>query len=247
MKLIENPNLPYNRVKTVLLSGEYKEIIEEINKLNISTITTSACEQLPKGEQYHADMQAVHINNEIMVLNECKELIDKLIKNDINVNKTNVNVQNKYPFNVLLNCVMLDKFVIMNKKTVSIEIYNLCEKINKDIVNVNQGYTKCSTALIRDNAIITSDNGIYNECKKHKIDVLKIKSGYIDLPNYDYGFIGGTCTLIDKNNLLFTGNIKKHPDYELIKSYCLNYNVYLNTLTNNNLIDIGGILPLSYE
>ncbi len=246
MNLIDTPNLPTKRVKKLLISGEYEDLIKEINSLKIKTITTSACESLPVGEQYHADMQAIHIEDKIIVLKECTNLLDKLNKYNVMYSKTNVDIKSKYPYNVLLNCVILKDYVILNSKTVYSEILEICEKINKTVVDVNQGYTKCSTAIINDNAIITADSSIYKACKNHKIDVLKIAPGYISLPKFNYGFIGGCCGLIDKNTLIFTGNIKTHPDYNNIFAFCKNYNVDFISLTNKNLLDVGGIIPLSY-
>ena len=75
--------------------------------------------------------------------------------------------------------------------------------------------------------------------------MLKIQKGFISLPGYDYGFIGGCCGKLSKNILAFTGKIESHPDYNNIKDFCRNYNVNVLSLTNDDLLDIGGILPIA--
>ena len=62
----------------------------------------------------------------------------------------------------------------------------------------------------------------------------------------DYGFIGGSSFKYNRNTLVFTGNIKLHPDYESIKSFAQNYNVELLSLTENTMIDIGSIIPIDW-
>ena len=76
------------------------------------------------------------------------------------------------------------------------------------------------------------------------MDVLLIRKGYIELPGVDYGFIGGSSFKYNRNTLVFTGNIKLHPDYESIKSFAQNHNVELLSLTENTMIDIGSIIPI---
>ena len=43
---------------------------------------------------------------------------------------------------------------------------------------------------------------------------------------------------------MFTGNIENHPDYNNIKDFCRNHNVYTESLVNDNLTDIGSVIPV---
>ena len=54
----------------------------------------------------------------------------------------------------------------------------MLEKDGKRILHTNQSYAKCSSAVVGENAIITSDESIYRVCIENKIDVLKISVGY---------------------------------------------------------------------
>ena len=118
------------------------------------------------------------------------------------------------------------------------------EKNNIKKINVNQGYSKCSICIVDENSIITSDNGIYNECIKHNIDCLLIRQGYIDLFNMDYGFIGGCSGLLCNDELSFYGDIKKHPDYKKILHFVKSKNKKIISLSDENLLDLGSIIPL---
>lgn len=148
----------------------------------------------------------------------------------------------KYPQCVKLNCTIIGNNIIGNFKYMDRKVKSLLPNCN--FINVNQGYAKCSTAIVSDNAVITSDVSIYNAAKENKIDCLKISEGHISLCDKYHGFIGGTCFKIDKNTLAFTGDITLHPDYINIKAFCKNYGVNLLSLTKMKLTDIGGIIPL---
>ena len=99
-------------------------------------------------------------------------------------------------------------------------------------------------AVVSDNAIITSDPGLYSLCLKNQIDVLRISPGYIELEGYDYGFIGGCCSLLAPDILAFSGAVEKHPDYQNIRSFCLNRHVFPVSLSGETLYDIGGMIQL---
>ena len=143
----------------------------------------------------------------------------------------------------MLNCVVLNDKLICNTKTIADEVLQMAIKDNLKIINVNQGYTKCSTCIVNKNAIITSDKSIYKSCR-NEMDVLLIRQGYIELSGTDYGFIGGSSFKYNRNTLVLIGNIKLHPDYESIKSFVENHNVELLSLTEKTMIDIGSIIPI---
>ena len=60
----------------------------------------------------------------------------------------------------------------------------------------------------------------------------------------NYGFIGGCCGLIDKDLMLFNGNLKSHRNYNEINSFLSNYKIKVLSVGDYPLTDIGGILPL---
>ena len=114
------------------------------------------------------------------------------------------------------------------------------------MINVKQGYCKCSICIVDDNSIITSDEGIYKEVIKYGIDCLLIQKGHIDLFELDYGFIGGCSGLISDKTLMFFGDIKKHPDYNKINTFVSSKNKTIISLSDENLLDLGSLIPLLY-
>lgn len=238
------PNLPDDNAKLVVMSTNNKELVNRVEELGIKVLSSENLGKLLIFEQYHTDLQFLHYNKDtVFVLNECTSLKGNLKKYFPNVIEISKNIEKDYSNNVMLNCVVLNDKLICNSKTIADEVLQVAIKDNLKIINVNQGYTKCSTCIVNENAIITSDKSIYKSCR-NEMDVLLIRQGYIELSGVDYGFIGGSSFKVNKNTLAFTGNIKLHPDYEIIKSFAQNYNVELLSLTENTMIDIGSIIPI---
>lgn len=238
------PNLPEENAKIVVMSTNNKESVKRVEELGVKVLPSENLSKLLTFEQYHTDLQFLHYNKDtVFVLNECTSLKENLKKYFPNMIEISKNIDKYYPNNVMLNCVVLNDKLICNTKTIADEVLQMAIKDNLKIINVNQGYTKCSTCIVNENAIITSDKSIYKSCR-NEMDVLLIRQGYIKLSGTDYGFIGGSSFKYNRNTLVFTGNIKLHPDYESIKSFVENHNVDLLSLTENTIIDIGSIIPI---
>ena len=113
----------------------------------------------------------------------------------------------KYPKDVLCNMLNLNGTVLANLGVMDPNIYTCLEDAGLKMRHVNQGYTRCATAVVAKDAIITMDLGIRALAQFLGIDVLLVHEENVFLDGYDYGFLGGCCGLIDKNVLAFTGKL----------------------------------------
>ena len=195
---------------------------------------------------YHPDMFCFKLEDNKWIFYEevnniNQNIIDKL-NLEIIIAKNPISCE--YPNDVGLNAAMFGNNLICNVKHTNQKMIEYAKKTNKNIIDVKQGYAKCSICIIDENSIITSDDSIYKKAVQNNIDVLLIEKGQIDLNGYDYGFIGGCSGLIDKNKFAFTGNIKLHPDYENIKKFCDNRGVEIISLSDQKLYDYGSLFKL---
>lgn len=146
-----------------------------------------------------------------------------------------------YPENIRYNAACTGKYLIHNLKYTDPALLNAAGNLQR--IHVAQGYTRCSTAIIDETSIITSDGGIFNACRK-KLDVLLIRPGYIRLQKFSYGFIGGTSGRIG-DTVLFNGNLEQHPDFQEIKSFIESRSLHLKYFKEYSLEDIGSIIEAS--
>ena len=242
---INTPNLPTGKVSHVIMSDYIPELVQEIQSYGINVLIPDKLSNIEGAEAYHADMSICHMNrNKFIVAKNNIGIINKLKLLNADIVFSSNQICGKYPSITALNVCIVGNNLICNSKHTDKKILDFCNENNFKILHTNQGYSKCSSAVISDNALITADESIYNLCNKNKIDVLKISNSDINLDGYNYGFIGGTCGFIDKHTLAFSGNIKLHKDYLNIKDFVNNYHIDLLSLSNKTLYDIGGILPI---
>lgn len=88
---------------------------------------------------------------------------------------------------------------------------------------------------------MTSDMKIGKILKENNIDVLLLPPGDIILPSLDYGFIGGTCGLLDNNTLAFYGDLDMYKYGNEVLSFLRKHNVEPIFLSKSKLIDRGSI------
>lgn len=169
-----------------------------------------------------------------------KKFIEKLKTLGFNIKLSQNSLSSNYPMDIGLNAVNLNNVFIHNLKYTDSVLLNSVK--HKKLINVNQGYTKCSVAVVSNKAIITSDKVIAHEAKKVDLDVLLIPPGDIILPGLDYGFIGGCCGLIEKNIMAFFGHLDYFKYGNEIKEFLFKHNVKPVYLRKGKLIDRGSIL-----
>lgn len=227
----------------LIMSDKYPEFVNALRKKGYEIITSDTIEVFHYAEQKHADMQVLPINNDVFILNECTKLKNKLKnKNLINCSKK---AGKMYPENILLNFLFLNNTLYGKMSAIDRILLEYCQMNNIKMVNVNQGYTRCSTLVVNENAVITSDLSIEEAMKNNGVDVLLISSGNIILDGFDYGFIGGASGKIDDDTIVFFGNAEKHPDFDRINHFCKLYNSNIEILYPDlPLTDIGGIVKV---
>ncbi len=225
----------------ILISQE-GDFYKALNKCSIKTILTDKVGKFISFEQYHADMQCLIIEDTAFVLDCCNNVIDAL--NEQYKVIVCDEYGSKYPNNIGLNALILGKTLIGKISSIYPKVIDFCKSKNYSFINVNQGYTACSCLAVDENCIITADNSIYKILTDKRYNVLKINEGYIKLNGADYGFIGGASAKIG-NTIYFFGNIEKHLDYKIIKEFCESKGVYIISLSNSELTDIGGIRVLN--
>ena len=230
-------------MSTFVMSDKYPCFVKEIEKLGHTVISSDTVDTFPIPEQKHADMQILPINNDILLINECTVLAEKLPKERLLF--CNKKAGNKYPEDILLNFLHLNNTLYGKLSAIDKNLLDYCKENNIRTVNINQGYARCSTLVLNKKTVITSDLSIEKALKKDGVEVLLISSGSIVLDGYDYGFIGGASGKIDENTVVFLGNVTNHPDYRRIENFCENHNISIKIICKDMpLTDIGGIVKI---
>ncbi len=191
----------------------------------------------------HPDMLMHILDNDIIVHKDMdNEFILSLVSLNYKVYKSNSPLKDKYPYNICLNSLSLGNLFVHSVNFTDTNLLSLLK--NRKLINVKQGYTKCSTCIVNDHAIITSDVSIAKALSIEKIDVLLIPPGDIILPGLNYGFIGGATGLIEDNVLAFYGHLDHYLYGKEVLNFLNKYKVEPVFLRNGKLIDRGSIFRL---
>lgn len=243
MNYIKNPNLPENDVTLAAISSLAGESIKKLNSLGIKTSEIISNKSLPIPINSHADIQLAHMGNNVIFCQD-EHLFSGDLKEKFTLFRITEKAGNKYPDDVRLNCTLIGNKIICNIKTISTDILDYAYRNNYMIINVNQGYSKCSVCVLNDNSIITDDVSIFTAAGNFLNDVTLISKGSVILNGYNYGFIGGCCGKISKNKIAFNGRLDSHKDCNIIIDALQRNNIECIELCNKPLTDIGGIIPL---
>lgn len=214
-------------MKSLFISDMYQCFCDELINRGYNIIPSKNIDVFNPPEQKHADMQILKIQDRIFTLGDCKR-----------------KPQRAYPYNVLLNCLYFNNRLYGKLNAVDDSVIDYCNKSGIETVNVNQGYTRCSTLAINDKAAITADKSIDKAMKNKGEEVLLISPGNILLEGFNYGFIGGS-SFADEKTVYFFGDITKHPDYRKISDFIEKYNSKIEILCKKQpLTDVGGAVLL---
>ena len=247
MQNIETPHLPQGRVRHIIIGEKYRNMLQNaLFRYNIDAIWLPDNPYVDDRLKGHADLSAVHIGNDRIVLTdnlkECEE-INKITSLGYKVSYT-PNLSDKYPCDAKLNFCILGDRLIHNPKTSDTETVNSLELSE---IRVRQGYTKCSICIVNDCAVITSDSMIFSCAMDSGIDALLISKPFVKLAGFDYGFIGGASFKISKDRLAFTGRISDEEIRNSIESFLHKHCVEPIYLTDEEIFDIGSAIPITED
>lgn len=252
IKLLSKPLLPESKVKTVFMSCKYAKIINTLSlDYNVDVIEVSENNRLDYAISQHADCNLLQIQDCLFLshLAYHKNIVNYLTTIGEENSKFNIKIikdeiRSPYPHDVKLNIKVIGDNIICNSNHISSDVISYITDKHINIIHVNQGYSACSCIVLNEHAIITDDESIYKSLHSKGFDALYINKGSVKLEGFDYGFIGGTCGMIDNNILAFTGKLDTHTNYTEIMQFLSKHNIKYIELSDGPLIDIGGIIPL---
>ncbi|HPF05411.1 MAG TPA: hypothetical protein PK293_05190 [Spirochaetota bacterium] len=221
------------------------EAVKKLKLLDIEPLAVPRTDLVDKPLSGHPDIQVfLHRGIAFFHPDIDKNFLKRLSSYcDIRIGTTRLS--DKYPGDIAYNIAATEEYAFHKKNAADEIIKDYFEDNNIPIIEVKQGYTKCSTLIIDERRIITADSSIHNAALQAGFNSLLIKPGYIALPGYQYGFIGGASGKF-KNRIIFTGRIDHHPDREKIYSFIETAGCSIEILSDDPALDTGSLLISSY-
>lgn len=226
---------------------DYRISNEELNnliKLNIEPIIVPKCPNVYEAIDGHVDIQ-LHVINKaekkiIIQKDISKEFLNSLSKKGIQYILSKESLGYKYPKDIIINALSTDEVFIHNLNHTDKNLIDLQHK--KKLINVKQGYTKCSILPLREDTFITSDKGIYNRLIEENFNILLVPSGDILLPPLNYGFIGGVGGMISENKLALFGELNSYEYGNEVYNFLYKHDIEPIYLKKGKLVDRGSLI-----
>lgn len=237
--------MPTTSKKHVFVSSLLpKTIIEELGVLGYEAVQTKKSDKIKDEVAYHPDIRLLKLPNGAWLTDNYEQIINKA-SYDLKIEHKDLkkSVTGGYPQECALNC-FFSRDLLFGGAVIAEE---LVEFVNAGLfrhIKCRQGYAKCSTAKLNDDAFITADTGIFEALIANGADALKVSNDGIKLDGYSCGFFGGCSGKLGDELLVFTGRIESHVDYNNIKSFCSNHGITPYSLSLDNLYDYGGLLEI---
>ncbi len=155
---MNNPFIPLKEANTVVVAGNIDdEIYKNLKDRNLRVVKTIAHEKVDISIKYHPDIVIHPINHNLLLVEPTvyEYYKGKFKDTDINIIKGEKELGYKYPLDIAYNVGRVSNYALHNFKYTDevLKFYLKKEKI--ELINVNQGYNKCSMALVGNNEIIT--------------------------------------------------------------------------------------------
>jgi hypothetical protein len=223
-----------------------KDIIESLRKRGFETLLIPADYSLPTPVNGHTDLNVFVCEGTVTLRSDYyekhKELIDKICESaGLFPKLSEARAGDRYPLDCGLCAAVSGKSLLYCAKATDALLVSRFSDAGYQLIEIPQGYAKCSCAILSDGAIITADKGIAKVTRAEGIDTLLISPGHVDLPGYSYGFIGGATGLCG-DTLYFCGDLDLHPDSKVITEFAQKHGTKCVSLGKSKLYDVGSLI-----
>ena len=245
-RIIEKPHLPKGKVRCLIIGEKYRKLLEKpFFDRKIDIICAKNNNFVDERLSGHVDLSMVHGGGNVMYAAEHlkdSENIHKITDRGFAINYLPNPLNAAYPNDAAMNVCIIGDNVICNPKTANEKLLS-----GRHVISCKQGYTKCSTVVVDERSIITSDKLIAANSALHGIEAFLVNDSFVKLQGFDKGFIGGAAFKISEDVLAFTGVIKNDEARKSIEAFLSERGIAAEYLTDDEIFDIGSAIPIIEE
>jgi hypothetical protein len=239
MKFIKTPYLPES---DIALSVSSREAFGR-------TVAPFTGANLPKGLKSHADLTICYLGDGVCVTapESYEYYKSALSETGIEIVRGEKYLDRHYPDDCAYNVAIVGKKLFCKTSVTDKNLLGAAEKTGCKIININQGYAKCSVCPVTENAAISGDVSFAKAAEKEGIDVYIVSNDKIVLPGYKNGFFGGAAYMKNKNTLVTAGSLDFTDEKRNVEEFLKKYGVRLEADENAPVFDFGSLVALMCE
>lgn len=224
-----------------------KNIEKYFLNLGYEVIKVKKCSTVYNEISSHTDIFCSKIDNTVV---SSPKVLDGNFNEKYNF-LTGDHVGNSYPDCAKYNVCNIDNYAIHNFSITDKVVLDVIVEKGYNLINVKQGYSRCSILPLGNMSCITSDKGIYDVLVKNNFDVLYINSSELDIKLFDEnniyskmsGFIGG-CSTVLNDTVIFFGDIDRFKCKDKLLSFLHSKGFKVKDFKNMDVIDYGSCIFL---
>ena len=199
----------------------------------------------------HVDIFTTKIGDTLVVeKSQFEDLTFMLKKSEYNIVRGKEQIEMHYPDDIKYNVAIIGKYAVHNFKYTDKKVLKLLQEGGYELIDVEQGYTNCSIAVIDDTSVITTDKKIAERLRANNLSVLLLDYTP-DIKLLDehgryssmQGFIGGAIGKVD-NNIIIFGDLEKIDRDGKIRNFITERHLQIIEFNGLDVIDYGGILEV---
>lgn len=220
-----------------------KRLLEHVDRL----IAVKPFHKVHEAIAAHPDIQLCPVDRTSVVIHPDMdvETVKALKNSGIQVIFGQSRLEAAYPKDIPYNAALAGKRCFHLKGKTDPVLFRELAKRGYQFIPVRQGYGKCSTLPLGEDALISSDPTIEREALKEGLKVEKVPSGDILLPGFDYGFIGGCAGVMEEARMVFfNGDLGEYQYGENVRRFVESRGYRCCSLQAGPLVDVGSIFFL---
>lgn len=147
-------------------------------------------------------------------------------------------IGNKYPGTAKYNAVCTPSHLIHNFRHTDAAITGRAD--DRELIHVDQGYTRCNLLPLENDHFITSDAGIARVLGRYGLNHLYVEPSVIMLPGMKHGFFGGACG-VHHHQVFILGSLSHCTEGSKVRDYLQELNYQVIELCDGPLFDGGSL------
>ncbi len=231
-----------------LVDGRMSEgAVAALGERGFRVVRLPPCKRLPEATSSHPDMLFMRLGDSLFCergyFEEHPALFDELtsLLPKIRVRCVGQTLGTEYPCDCILNALLMGSRLFIKRDSDASELLAEAERFGIRTVSVKQGYPACTVLALGDSHAITADQGMARSLRREGVEVLLIENGEIELPPYEYGFIGGAAGVFD-GSVYFIGDPMTHRQGAEICAFIEAAGYSTVSLKSGTLSDLGRIV-----
>jgi hypothetical protein len=239
--------------RTPHLILDYRTPDGELNRLSSMGFSLVPSDQVPtlyEAVDGHPDLQFINVRGKLIAYRDLQKDKKSLLEDlgaCLTLGKSSLALP--YPQNVPYNALLSpDLFIHRLDATDPLlknEINGLENLGEVRLVDVRQGYSRCSCAYVGNDSYVTEDEAMAKTLMNLGKKVFYRKHSNIYLKGFDYGFIGGALSLLPiegRDLLIITGDLHSYFYGDELKGFLQQRNIPFECIGKGKMMDRGSII-----